>query len=644
MLPAECNQDRGIAWRDPGMNTCETERKGKQPMPTELHTEHHAAWKECYRLPVTYNMQIARADASRGLVNSTLSGRSQLYAWHVPTGELRCLTEKRDGVWFGLLSPDGRWVYYLDDRQGDEIGHLVRVPYEGGIPEDLTPDLAPYAVPFESDVFGLSLSQDGTTLGFSTATADGFHFYLMAAGEAGNTNTPRHVYRAEKLFVGPRVSAGGELAVLASTETGVGMQYSLLAFDTASGQLIGRLQDAASSILPVQFSTCAGELRLLAMTSATGYYRPLLWNPRTGERLDLPLPELDGDVFPCDWSADGRRILLKQFSRAVPRLFVYDLERGAVLRLEHPPYGELSNACFGPEGTIAAICEDPTQPAHIVALDDTTGDLRRVLLAAAAAPLRYPLHSVTFPSSDGQLIQAWLGVPVGAGPFPTILHVHGGPDIVATGGYWDGAQAMLDHGFAFLSVNYRGSVSFGRAFQEQIWGDIGHWEVEDMVAARTWLVDQGIAHPRQIFLKGMSYGGYLTLLALGTHPDLWAGGMAGVAIADCVINWEDEAATLKAYDVTLFKGTPAEQPDLYRRASPLTYAQQVQAPILIIQGRNDTRCPPRQIEVYEAKMKALGKDIEVHWFDAGHVSTDVEQRIADQERNMRFVYRVLDLL
>jgi dipeptidyl aminopeptidase/acylaminoacyl peptidase len=159
-----------------------------------------------------------------------------------------------------------------------------------------------------------------------------------------------------------------------------------------------------------------------------------------------------------------------------------------------------------------------------------------------------------------------------------------------------------------------------------------------------WRVENSIAHPRQVFTTGWSWGGYLTLLALGKYPDLWAGGMAGATMADCVLNWEDEAETLKAYDVTLFKGTPAEQPELYRRASPITYAEQVQAPILIIQGRNDTRCPPRQVEVYETKLKALRKDIEVHWFDAGHVSTDVEQRIADQERNMRFVYRVLGLL
>jgi dienelactone hydrolase/Tol biopolymer transport system component len=605
-------------------------------MPAELRTEHNAAWKECFRLPAIYNLQIAREDVTRGILNSTMSGTSHIYAWHAPTGELRCLTENSDGVWFGLLSPDGDSIYYLADRQGDEIGHIVRVPYDGGTPEDITPDLAPYTVPFESNVFGLSCSQDGTTLGLSTATEDGFHFYIMTRHAASGHSVPRNIYNAGKLFVGPSVSYGGELAVLASTENGVGMQYSLLAFDTASGQSAGMLHDDAGSILPIMFSPCAGDMRLLAMTNASGYHRPLIWNPHTGERRDIALQELAGDVSPYDWSGDGKRILLKQFWQAAPQLYIYDLEHDDLLRLQHPAYGDISSVCFGPEGVIYAICEDSTHPAQIMALDDTTGSTRSVLLATATPPLCYPLRSVTFPSSDG--------IPEGEGPFPTILHVHGGPDIVATGGYWDGAQAMLDHGFAFLSVNYRGSVSFGKAFQEQIWGDIGHWEVEDMVAARTWLVDQGIAHPRQIFLKGMSYGGYLTLLALGTYPDLWAGGMAGVAIADCVINWEDEAQTSKAFDATLFKGTPTEQPELYRRASPVTYAEQVQAPILIIQGRNDTRCPSRQIEVYEAKMKALGKDIEVYWFDAGHVSTDVEQQIAHQERNMRFVYRVLGLM
>jgi dipeptidyl aminopeptidase/acylaminoacyl peptidase len=90
-----------------------------------------------------------------------------------------------------------------------------------------------------------------------------------------------------------------------------------------------------------------------------------------------------------------------------------------------------------------------------------------------------------------------------------------------------------------------------------------------------------------------------------------------------------------------FEGTPAEQPAQYAQSSPITYVEQVQAPVLIIQGANDTRTPARPIRVYEERMRALGKPIEVHWFEAGHGSFVVEQQIAHQELMLRFAYRVL---
>jgi dipeptidyl aminopeptidase/acylaminoacyl peptidase len=90
----------------------------------------------------------------------------------------------------------------------------------------------------------------------------------------------------------------------------------------------------------------------------------------------------------------------------------------------------------------------------------------------------------------------------------------------------------VDHGYAYFSLNFRGSTTFGTAYREQIWGDVGHWEVEDLVAARQWLVDNGVTHPDQVLLTGGSYGGYLTLFALGVRPELWAGGIAEVATAD----------------------------------------------------------------------------------------------------------------
>jgi dipeptidyl aminopeptidase/acylaminoacyl peptidase len=105
--------------------------------------------------------------------------------------------------------------------------------------------------------------------------------------------------------------------------------------------------------------------------------------------------------------------------------------------------------------------------------------------------------------------------------------------------------------------------------------------------------------------------------------------------------FEDQAETLRRYQAALFGGTPEELPEQHARSSPITYAAEVKAPVLVIQGSNDTRCPPRQLRVYEEKMLELGKHIEVHWFDAGHGSYAMEQNIEHQERALRFAYQVL---
>jgi dipeptidyl aminopeptidase/acylaminoacyl peptidase len=242
---------------------------------------------------------------------------------------------------------------------------------------------------------------------------------------------------------------------------------------------------------------------------------------------------------------------------------------------------------------------------------------------------------------SGVAIQAWLALPAGEPPFLTILHAHGGPTSVTTEVFAPSCQAWLDHGFAWMSVNYRGSTTFGREFERAIWGQLGNLEVEDLVAARHWLVAQGLAQTHAIFLTGGSYGGYLTLQTLGKYPDLWAGGMADVAIADWLLMYEDQAETMRGVQRSLFGGTPQEKPEAHMAASPITYAEQVTAPILVIQGRNDTRCPARQMQVYEAKLRSLGKTIEVHWFDAGHVMGNNEQGIDDQERKLRFADQIL---
>ena len=103
-------------------------------------------------------------------------------------------------------------------------------------------------------------------------------------------------------------------------------------------------------------------------------------------------------------------------------------------------------------------------------------------------------------------LQAWVGVPSGDPPYPVILETHGGPTAATFPSFAPGLQAFLDEGYAVLSLNYRGSTTFGREFEQAIWGRLGELEILDMEATRTWLIEEGIAIPDQILLTGWSYG------------------------------------------------------------------------------------------------------------------------------------------
>ena len=194
-----------------------------------------------------------------------------------------------------------------------------------------------------------------------------------------------------------------------------------------------------------------------------------------------------------------------------------------------------------------------------------------------------------------------------------------------------------------MTVNYRGSTGFGRAFQEKINGDVGRWELEDMLAARRWLIEQGIADPRRVLLEGGSYGGFLTVWALTQKPDLWAGGIAPVAIVDWLINYEDSSAAMRGWARMIFDGSPRERYELYRERSPITHAASIQAPLIVFQGRHDSRATPRQMALFSGKMQELGKDFTLIWQDAGHGVSSAATAEQMQEVHMKFAYRVLGL-
>ncbi len=108
--------------------------------------------------------------------------------------------------------------------------------------------------------------------------------------------------------------------------------------------------------------------------------------------------------------------------------------------------------------------------------------------------------------------------------------------------------------------------------------------------------------------------------------------MAGVPVADYLAAYEDEMEALKGFDRALFGGSPEQVPDRYVDSSPITYVDAVRAPVLVLAGENDPRCPIRQIENYLARLTERGVPHEVYRFDAGHGSMVDDERVRQLRR------------
>jgi dipeptidyl aminopeptidase/acylaminoacyl peptidase len=182
-------------------------------------------------------------------------------------------------------------------------------------------------------------------------------------------------------------------------------------------------------------------------------------------------------------------------------------------------------------------------------------------------------------------------------------------------------------GFQVAMVNYRGSIGFGAAWRDTLIGNIGWPEVEDVVAGLDDLIANGWADPARTAMAGWSWGGYLTLLMHGMHPDRFIAGVAGVPVGDYTAAYADESPILQAYDRALLGGTPADVPELMRERSPITYVDRVQAPLLVLAGEHDTRCPIGQVLRYTDRLAARGHDHELYLFPTGHAPFQIDERI-----------------
>jgi dipeptidyl aminopeptidase/acylaminoacyl peptidase len=272
---------------------------------------------------------------------------------------------------------------------------------------------------------------------------------------------------------------------------------------------------------------------------------------------------------------------------------------------------------------------------------DGTG---RMLLRpdGAPAPGSEPLTDQFVPTPHGA-VHALVARPPGApaGPLPTVFLLHGGPQAADEDRFSAVRALWLDAGFAIVHVNYRGSTGYGSAWRDAIEGRPGHTELEDVAAVHDWAVSAGFADPAACVVEGWSWGGYLTLLAVGSQPQRWAAGVAGVPVADYVTAYADEMEPLRAFDRALFGGSPEELPELYRTSSPISYAADVRAPLLVLAGANDPRCPIRQIDHYLIRLAELDKPVWSYRYEAGHGSLVVAETLRQHAAEVAFVRQAL---
>jgi dipeptidyl aminopeptidase/acylaminoacyl peptidase len=438
------------------------------------------------------------------------------------------------------------------------------------------------------------------------------------------------------------LSHDGTLIAVDHTEHGDAMHSALrvLRVDGDTVEVVGELDDASGREEPLGlsclgFAPLPGDPRMLVAHQRRGRWEPLIWDTASGEEREIVL-DLPGDVT-AEWYPDAGALLIEHTYRARSELYRYDLTSAELTRLRTPT-GTVSGASARPDGTVEFLWSSAEQPPVV---RSTSG---AVVLAAPGprAPASVPVEDVWVQSPGGS-VHALVQRPAGAsGPLPCIFEIHGGPTWHDSDAFAAGPSAWVDHGYAVVRVNYRGSTGYGRAWTDALRHRVGLIELEDINAVREWAVSSGLADPVRIILSGGSWGGYLTLLGLGTQPDAWALGLAAVPVADYVTAYHDEMEALKAMDRTLVGGTPEEVPERYATSSPLTYAASVKAPIYISAGMNDPRCPIRQIENYVTELERLGKTHEVYRYDAGHGSLVVEERIKQLRLELDFAARHLD--
>lgn len=569
------------------------------------------------------------------MVIATAGGALQVHSFDAGTRRLTLATDRPEGTDTAAIDPYGRWIWWFDDTGGDQFGVWRRQPW--GSPARRRPE-TPIALPAAHDA-GLLLGEDGTAVVGRSNPAYGTQIHQVMVGPASaGTDLPVLLYANRHDALAAALSADADLVAIEHSERGDNRHPALRVVAADTGRVVGDLDDGAGrGLWALAFAPLPGDPRLLVQHERAGRPALLVWDPVDGQEHPLALG-LEGDVADADWYPDGRSVLVTMDYNARSRMYRHDLVSGETSPVG-PQDGTVEDATVRPDGDVWFVWSSAARPRSV--RSTRTGG--EVVSVGARAPSSVGVRDVWVDGSGGRIHALLREPPGGTAPYPTVVAVHGGPTWHDADTFSAEAAAWVDHGFAVVQVNYRGSTGYGSAWRDAFSRSVGFTELADVAAVHDALVARGVVDPGRSVLAGASWGGYLTLLGLGTQPERWALGIAAVPLADWPTAYEDQLDSLRAFDRSLFGGSPAERPEAYREASPLTYVSGVRAPLLVIAGENDPQCPVRQVESYVAALRAAGGTCEVYRYDAGHGSLVDDERVRQMRAMLTFALRLLPL-
>ena len=579
------------------------------------------------------------ADGEHVFLSTNLTGRYNI--WRVDAGGSWPLqmTQSDDSQGGLAASRDGKWLYFTQDNGGDEYYDLYRVPTSGGAVERVTatPDLSERAmVPGGADGrIALSVKKKSEAQSnLAVLSPDGTVRVLTAEADPDFEWSPRlWVDGGQTIFV--------NRDKIDSTMT------EIWRVDVASGKATKVLgQDG--TIFRVMDVSADGEWLAVTTDVEIGRPRAGLYNLKT--RQWRWLKPIVWDQSALRFTRDGKALLVESSDDLRSTLVRYDLATGAETALKLPTGINYTTGSDprSPDGKSLLVVNMAANVAGELnrydLADNTVTPITQLALASLRPEALAGSQMVTYTSFDGTRISALVTMPANLkrdGSNPAIVFPHGGPTGKTDDYFDDIAAALASRGFIIIAPNFRGSTGYGKAFQAANYDDMGGGDLKDVIAAKQFLVQSGYVDPKRVGIFGGSYGGFMTLMAIGKAPDEFAAGVQWFGIINWRTMYRDMDEVLKAYLRSLM-GTPEENPEGYDRASPLTYIANAKAPLLTIQGDNDIRVPRGQAQEVDDILKAKGNTVETVFYPAeGHGFRKRENQLDSLKRTVDWFERHL---